>query len=50
MVVDLIEKNGQGEKNILIERYLEGEYKKFNDNARYVKEEVKRLVECILLV
>jgi len=44
MVIDLIEKNGLGEKNILIERYLKGEYKKFNNNAGYVEEEVKRLV------
>ena len=44
MIVDLIEKNDKGEKNILIERYLEGEYKKFNNNAGYVEDEVKWLV------
>jgi hypothetical protein len=35
------------EKNILIERYLEGEYKKFNSNMGYVEDEVKQLVNCM---
>lgn len=43
MVVELNE-NGV-EKNVLIERFLEGEYKKFNSNMGYVEEDVKQLVE-----
>ena len=43
MVVELYDENGK-EKNILIERYLEGEYKKFNNNMGYVEDEVKQLV------
>jgi hypothetical protein len=42
IVVELTH-NGK-EKNILIERYLEGEYKKFNSNMGYVEDEVKQLV------
>ena len=33
------------EKNVLIERFLEGEYKKFNSNMGYVEKEVNQLVE-----
>lgn len=43
MVVELNDENGK-EKHILIERYLEGEYKKFNNNMGFVEDEVKQLV------
>jgi len=42
MLIELYE-DGK-EKNILIERYLEGEYKKFNNNMGFVEDEVKQLV------
>ena len=42
MLVELMD-NGV-EKNILIEKYLEGEYKKFNNNMGHVEDEVKQLV------
>ncbi len=42
MVVELQE--NRKEKNILIERYLKGEYKKFNKNMGYVEGQVKQLV------
>mmetsp|Transcript_14747 Transcript_14747/g.22175 ORF Transcript_14747/g.22175 Transcript_14747/m.22175 type:complete len:790 (+) Transcript_14747:89-2458(+) len=43
MVVELID--NESEKNILIERYLVGDYKKFNSNMGFVEDEVKKLVE-----
>ena len=42
MVVELIENDV--EKNVLIEQFLEGDYKKFNSNMGYVEEDVKNLV------
>lgn len=32
-------------KSVLIEKFLEGEYKKFNNNMGHVEDDVKRLVE-----
>lgn len=43
MVVEL--RDGGTEKNILLERHLEGSYKKFNSNMGYVEDEVKQLVD-----
>lgn len=43
MVVELMD-NTVG-KSVLIEKFLEGEYKKFNSNMGYVEDDVKRLVE-----
>mmetsp|Transcript_806 Transcript_806/g.1651 ORF Transcript_806/g.1651 Transcript_806/m.1651 type:complete len:716 (-) Transcript_806:901-3048(-) len=43
MVVELFE--GEDEKSILVEQFLEGDYKKFNSNMGYVEDEVKQLVE-----
>ncbi|KAL7549696.1 hypothetical protein ACHAWF_014679 [Thalassiosira exigua] len=40
MVVELTD--GGAEKNVLIEQYLDGDYKKFNSNMGYVDEEVKK--------
>lgn len=47
MIVNLIDKNGKGEKNILIEGYLKGGY---NNNAGYVEEEVKQLVNRKMII
>ena len=43
MVVELNE-NG-AEKNMLVEEFLEGDYKKFNSNMGYVEDDVKELVK-----
>ncbi|KAL7548558.1 hypothetical protein ACHAWF_012911 [Thalassiosira exigua] len=43
MVAELIEDNQ--EKNVLIEQFLQGEYKKFNSNMGFVEDDVKKLVQ-----
>ena len=42
MVVEVMENDK--EKNILIERFLDGDYKKFNSNMGYVEKEVEYLL------
>ena len=42
LVVELIK--DEVEKNVLVERYLDGEYKKFNSNMGFVEDEVKELI------
>ena len=46
IVPTVVELNENGaEKNMLVEEFLEGDYKKFNSNMGYVEDDVKQLVE-----